>query len=177
MLAMRLIGELQIVLQVIQETHGIQMESLCSGYGFVIERKEVVSPLLLPMSSSTSNSDKTWGLSKVTQLRTGYDSHSSLEVVSKRYRIYLFFPDIRSMVDLGPSHTSSRPLCGLGERSRNPHRGKRSKLGRATSLSIWTGYLFKLPLSLVFLSSDQKLSQQLCPIISLSFFILSKQRR
>lgn len=55
-------------------------------------------------------------------------------------------------------------------------RRKRSKLGRATSLSIWTGYLFKLPLSLVFLSSDQKLSQQLCPIISLSFFILSKQR-
>jgi hypothetical protein len=51
MLAMRLIGELQIVLQVIQETHGIQMESLCSGYRFVRERKEVVSPILLPIQT------------------------------------------------------------------------------------------------------------------------------
>lgn len=36
--------------------------------------------------------------------------------------------------------------------------------------------ILKLPLSQRFLSSDQKFSQQLCPIISLSFFILSKQR-
>lgn len=36
--------------------------------------------------------------------------HSSLEVVSKRYRIYYSPISFRSMVDLGPLHTSSRPL-------------------------------------------------------------------